>query len=387
MMKQHRPQPERCVDHDPPPPGTGRGTAHHPDGGRRGRTEAPTRASRRNRGRIGVVSAVVALLALTACTGDPGRIERTEAGLARLAIDFSPTANNAQLTLGVERGIFARHGIEIDQRPGTGASAGAVALLLNGQIQLAVSEITAIPTAAANGFDVDVVTSLAVDYETPAGDASALVVPETSPIRSFADLEGRTVAVNGLRSFFDLTVLEAVRLDGGDPERVSVVAIPFEDQVAALRQGRVDAISTLQPFAGVLTRDGFRSVGNPAAAALGPHSVTTVLMGAGEFVEANPDVVRRFLTALAEAGRYANEHPDEVRRTIIETTGAPAEAIAQMPVPWYITGIQRPAAERTVDLMARYGRIDDRLPLGEFVWAGSPDATLTEPPRDLAVTR
>ena len=112
-----------------------------------------------------------AAVLVAGCSVDLGRIETTEAGLTRLAIDFSPTAVNAQLTLGAERGIFARHGIEIDRVPGTGASAASVALLLNGQIQLAVSEITAIPTAVAAGFPVEVVTSLATDYRSTQGDA------------------------------------------------------------------------------------------------------------------------------------------------------------------------------------------------------------------------
>lgn len=214
-----------------------------------------------------------------------------------------------------------------------------------------------------------------------------MVVAQGSPIRSFADLAGRTVAVNGVRSFFDLTVLESVRQSGGDPDMVSVVAVPFEDQVAALRQGRIDAVSTLEPFAGQLLRSGFRSVGNPAATALGPRSVATVLMGSKEFTDSNPDVMRRFITALQEATEYANSHPAEVRRTISETTGAPPEAIAQLPVPWFITGIERRAAELTTQLMVDYGRIESAPAVDDFTWSESPNATdIVTPPRDLQVT-
>ena len=214
-----------------------------------------------------------------------------------------------------------------------------------------------------------------------------MVVAEDSPIRSFADLQNRTVAVNGLRSFFDLTVLESVRRSGGDPDLVSVVAVPFEDQVAALRQGRVDAVSTLEPFAGQLLRSGFRAVGNPATTALGPRSVATVLMGAKEFVDRNPALMRRFIQALREATDYANTHPAEVRRTISETTGAPPEAVAQLPVPWFITGIERRAAELTTTLMVDHGRIDEAPAVDEFTWPESPDASdLHVPPLDLQVT-
>jgi len=345
-----------------------------------------TLSSGLSRGRAALYAGVVAI-GVSGCGVDLGRVETTESGLDRLAIDYSPTAVNAQLTLGVERGIFARHGIEIERRPGAGASAASVALLLNGQIQMAVTEITAVPTAVAAGFPVEVVTSLATDYRSRQGDAFSVVVAEESPIRSFADLQGKTVAVNGLRSFFDLTVLESVRKTGGDPGAVSVVAVPFEDQVAALRQGRVDAVSTLEPFAGQLLRSGFRSVGNPASTALGPRSVATVLMGSKEFVDRNPEVMHRFLDALHEATEYANGHPAEVRRTISETTGAPPEAVAQLPVPWFISGVERRAAESTTKLMLDYGRIDRAPAVDEFTWSESPDAYDTRtPPRDLEVT-
>ncbi|UED84046.1 ABC transporter substrate-binding protein [Streptomyces profundus] len=341
-------------------------------------------ASRRPRA---VATGLVLALALSACGAGGGRAETTESGLTRLVIDYSATANNAQLSLGVERGIFERHGIEIEQVPGSGASANSVALLLNGQIDLAVTEITAVPAAVHADFPVQIVTSLVTDYESPQGDAFSLVVPGDSPIRSFADLAGRTVAVNALESFFDLTLREAVRQGGGAPDTVEVVAVPFEDQLAALRQGRVDAVSTIEPFGGQLLTDGFRTIGNPATAALGARSSASVLMASRPFVTENEDVMRRFLDAWDEATAYANDHPDEVRETIVATTGARPEAVADLPLPWYVSGIDRRSAALVTSLMVEYGRLDSAPPLEEYAWSQAPEATdLTTPPRGLEVS-
>ena len=342
---------------------------------------------RRHAGLVAAALATALTVLLGACTGSPDRIETTADGLTRLVVDYSATANNAQLALGVEQGIFARNGFAIEQVPGSGASANSVALLLNGQVQLAVTEITAVPAAAAAGFPVEIVTSLATDYRSPQGDAFSVVVAADSPIRSFADLAGRTVAVNGLRSFFDLTLLEAVRRGGGDPRAVDVLAVPFEDQITALRQGRVDAVSTLEPFAGQLISQGYRSLGNPATEALGPRSVPSVLMAAQEFVDRRPDVMARFQRAWDEATRYANDNPDEIRATIVETTGAPAEAVADLPLPWYVSGIDRRSAELIARLMVEQGRIETAPALDRFTWVGAPDATdLQNPPRALEVS-
>ncbi|MFD4675989.1 ABC transporter substrate-binding protein [Lentzea sp. NPDC058450] len=328
-----------------------------------------------------------ASLTLAGCSSEGGGLQTTESGRTRLVVDYNPTANNAQLSLAISRGLFQKHGIEIEQVPGSGASANSVALLLNGQVNLAVTEITAVPAAVGARFPVQIVNSLSADYRSPQGDAFSLVVPQDSPVRSFRDLAGRTVAVNGLKSLFDLTVTEAVRKEGGDPAAVRIIAVPFEDQLTALRQGRVDAISTIEPFAGQLLAGGFRSIGNPSTAALGPRSVAAVLMASRDFVQRNPDVMRRFTEAWAEATRYANDHPDEVRQTIASTTGAPAETVARLPLPWYVSGVDRRSAQLITKLMVDQGRLESEPALTDYTWAEAPDATdLTTPPRGLEIS-
>jgi NitT/TauT family transport system substrate-binding protein len=337
--------------------------------------------------RLAATITTAAAVALTGCGAGGAQVEQTESGLTRLVVDYGATANTAQLSLGIRRGIFERHGLEIQQLPGTGASANSVALLLNGQIQLAVGEITAVPAAVAAGFPVQIVASMMADYTSPTGDVFSLVVAGDSDIRSFADLQGRRVAVNALESIFDLSVLEAVRAAGGDPAAVELVAVPMEDQVAALRQGRVDAVNTVQPFAGRLVADGFRSVGNPVTEALGPRSVSGVLTASQQFVEQNPDAVGRFVRAWDEATRYANEHPEEIRATIAELTGAPPEAVARLPLPWYVSGVDRRSAEAVTRLMVEHGRLETAPALDAFVWAQAPEATgLTTPPQHLQIS-
>jgi NitT/TauT family transport system substrate-binding protein len=324
--------------------------------------------------------------AVGACGSDDAGEAASADGLTRLAARFTSTANSAQLELGVKQGIFEKHGIELVHVPGTGAGANSVALLLNGQIQLAFTDITAVPSAVAAGFPVQVVASLSADYESPNGDAFAVIVPEDSDIRSFEDLEGRTVAVNGLESFWDLEVREAVGKAGGDPSRVEMVAVPFPDQVAALKQGRVDAVSTFQPFSGQLLADGHRSIGDPAAEALGPQSIGSVIMASNQYIDENPDAMKRFVAALEEAVAYANDHPEEVRATISETTGAPAEAVANLQLPWYVSGVDRKSAEAFTRLMVKHGLLESAPAVDEIVWPEAPDADLTTPPRGLEVS-
>lgn len=68
-----------------------------------------------------------------------------------------------------------------------------------------------------------------------------------------------------MKGNWEVALLEAVKLDGGDPTKVKRVAIPFPDQLAALRQGRVDAVSTFQSVAAQMEPAGFKYNGDPQA--------------------------------------------------------------------------------------------------------------------------
>jgi NitT/TauT family transport system substrate-binding protein len=305
--------------------------------------------------------------------------------MTKLAARFAPNANTAPFSLGADKGIFRKHGIDLVTVPGSGAGATAVALLLNGEVQLAPTDVTAVPLAVTGGFKVQVIASLSADYRSLNGDAYAVIVPNNSSVRTFRDLEGKTVAVNGLKSFWDLEVSEAVSKAGGDPKGVQFVAVPFSDQVAALKQGRVDAVTTLQPFANQLVAAGYRSIGDPAAAALGPRSVGSVIMASKKFLDEHPDVIKRFLAAWAEVVQYANDHPDEVRATISATTGAPAAAVASTPLPWYVSGVDRKSAQAFATLMVKHGLIRKAPPVDDFVWRQAPAANLSTPPKGITV--
>jgi hypothetical protein len=79
--------------------------------------------------------------------------------------------------------------------------------------------------------------------------------------------------------------------------------------------------------------------------------------------------------------------PDEIRQTIQESTGAPPEAVAQLPLPWYVSGVDRRSAELVAALMVEHGRIEAAPALDVFTWSQAPDATdLTTPPPGVQVS-
>ncbi|WP_432989834.1 ABC transporter substrate-binding protein [Dactylosporangium sp. CA-233914] len=333
------------------------------------------------------LATAIAISGLTGCgsSNGSGGTDSVD-GTATVTVIYTDNANTAAFTLGVEKGIFSRHRIDIKAlRPASSAGSDQVPLLLNGQAQVGITDVTAVPSAVAKGFGVQIVTSLVADYESPTSSTFAAMVPQTSGIESFKDLEGKTVGVAGLNTHWSLQVMESVRKAGGDPTKVKLLAVPLPNQVATLQQGKVDAVNTLQPFIGQLQQAGFKSLGDPAAIALGPHSIVSVLMASKQYTKEHSAVMSRFLDAWAEAEAYANSHPDEVRAQIVAKTGTPAEVVRNLPLPWYASGVSRDSTTKIMELMVRYGSLDKSLPIDDVVWSTAPNADLSTPPPGITV--
>ena len=142
-----------------------------------------------------------------------------------------------------------------------------------------------------------------------------------SPIKSVADLKGKTLAVYSLGSAGITLVRIAlhdayhlnVSLKGGD---LSFVEMPAPAMPAALATGKVDAATLIhaQAFQAMKSGD-FRPIAQTAEDLTNifkVRMVSAVLAGYGEKLKAKPEIYREFQRVLHASMEYARSHPDEV---------------------------------------------------------------------------
>jgi NitT/TauT family transport system substrate-binding protein len=132
-----------------------------------------------------------------------------------------------------EFGIYAQNGLDVDLQ--YIASTNAMAALLAGQVQLAVTGGSEAINANANGSEVVVVANTTPVYGT---------FLETRPeIKSAADLKGKTIAITNPGASFDITTRVLLQHEGLDPDKdVTLVKTGSVANVtAALLSGQVDA--------------------------------------------------------------------------------------------------------------------------------------------------
>ena len=306
-----------------------------------------------------LLAATVAIATGCASAAPPSDGPSQSGSVKTVAIKAGVAASqsSAALLLGVKQGFFKDEGIDVTT-DFSATGAGGIPQLINGQLQTVLGGISGSIAAASEGIGIAIVSGSVNDREDPAGTQYQTIVSPNSSIKSFADLSGKTIAVNSLLCCWDFWVREAVEKDGGDSSSLKLVQLSFPDAVTALQQGNVDAISTVQPFATQLRQEGFRDIGDsPAAAYDDPNNGNTVFTMSRQFIDQNPGIVERWQKALQKSSDYANDHPDETRAQIIEQTKADPELVNKAPLPLYSAKIDRNAVEREAGFLVKYGVI------------------------------
>lgn len=263
----------------------------------------------------------------TAAGDTAAEAEGGDAGgdLTEVSVGTLPIVPTAVIELGIDQGIFEDAGLELQLDTGQGGAA-LLPAVMSGSMDFATGNPISLLQARDQGLDVRVVASYT--YDTAEG-VHAVLAKNDSGIASAKDLEGKTVAVNTLKSMGDLTIMEAVAQDGGDPSTITFVEMPFPNMEQALDRGDVDAVWTPEPFMTIISESIGKVVSYPGVESVEGHP-TMMFFSSGELIDGDPELVAAMSESINAAMDYATEHPDEVRAEAVEELGldpALAEAV------------------------------------------------------------
>lgn len=258
----------------------------------------------------------------------------------KIAVGVTPIVNAAPLYIGMQRGFFSAAGLDVKptivQTP-----ASTIPSLLNGQLQYAM--VSAVPTITARSKGLPIKVALGNERisKKASHEPAALLVDSSSSIKTPKDLEGKTVAVVGLKSAPELVVRLAVKKAGGNPKKVRFVEIPYPDMIASIKGGRVDAVLGAEPFILGFQSKGLRAIVHPFSKTLGGVS-GTLWISSDRFLSKQKDAAARFAKAMKRSIAYAAAHPDAVRESLKLYTKIPPAALPQLHLPQFESSV-RPA--------------------------------------------
>lgn len=198
------------------------------------------------------------------------------------------TAINSVLTYALEKGIYAKHGLQVNLVYIEGGSK-ATAALIAGQVDICQVAGASVVSGAVAGADIVMIAGLINTYTF-----SLMVTPE---IATIADLQGKTLGVSDFGGSSDTSMRVALQSFGLQPdEDVTIVALGGQNErLAAMEAGSIAGTMVSIPQTVRARALGYRELLNMADLNT-PYQHTT-LATSRQFIANHQDAAHRFLQA------------------------------------------------------------------------------------------
>ncbi|MFG1178881.1 sulfonate ABC transporter substrate-binding protein [Xanthobacter sp. DSM 14520] len=159
-----------------------------------------------------------------------------------------------------------------------------------------------------------------VGYEPAAPQGEAILVPKDSPLKTIADLKGKTVALNKGSNVHFLLV-KALEKAGVPYSDIKTAYLTPADARAAFERGSVDAWAIWDPFQAAAEKT---IAARQLADGTGIVSNYQFYFSTRAFVDQAPQVVDAVLAGVAEIGAWVKANPKAAAETFSPLIGIPA---------------------------------------------------------------
>jgi ABC-type nitrate/sulfonate/bicarbonate transport system substrate-binding protein len=220
----------------------------------------------------------------------------------------------APIEIGLEKGIWARHGLELEVPIFAGDAKLQQAIVAN-------SVDFGLGSGPAMGFLAKGVPAKAVGVIANEPLSMGLVVGASSAIRTPGDLKGAKIGISTVGSLTYWLARELSRRMGWGSEGIRTVALgAISAQVAALKRGQIDGfvMSSSQGYLLDKQKDGrlLLEFGNYIK-----DFHTHVIFASTDIMRKEPDQVRRFLSGWIDVIAFMAANKDETVRISRQVTG------------------------------------------------------------------
>lgn len=265
-----------------------------------------------------------------------GALVLMAAGLAWTAAAQQPQAlhaavggnmNHVPSFVGVEKGIFLKHGIDLKLKVLATGQEMAKALQA-GEVQIIGSAFSNYPVAVERGMAARGVVGMMGDRTGRYSDDPISVwTRKGTGITKIEDLAGRKVGtpIGGTADEY-LGVLFGKK--GLSRERVSLLNVPPGNVVSALQGGSVDAVAIWEPFGSLIqTKVPDAVLVSRGGGHLGYYINMAVR---NDVIEKSPELVERYVIGVAEASQYTRKNPDEAAEIATRWVAGLDAAVAKL---------------------------------------------------------
>ena len=218
---------------------------------------------------------------------------------------------------------------------------------------------------------------------------SAVVVKKNGPIKSFADMRGRTIAIPSRFSDERLLVFRAMKIWGIKPSEIKMVEMAPPDVAGALAAGAIDAFVMGEPFPSQAELGGYGRILFQARE-YWPDYMSCILVVQQDLIDHRPAVVQELVDGIARSGLwldkgkphreeaadfvgrfYYNQKPALLRWALTK----PLDRVMYTPL-----APRKPDFDLVRDLMLETGVLTKKIEFSEYADTRFSDAASSETP-------
>jgi NitT/TauT family transport system substrate-binding protein len=282
-----------------------------------------------------------------------------------LKIGYAPIADAAQIYVGIEKGFFEQENIKVEFVQ-LGSGPKILEAVSSGSVQIGLSSYVPFIFANNAGLNLKAITGGAVE-DTNHIEHSYLVKTD-SKIKTIKDLEGKRVAINGLKNIDHLIFQEIIEKYNLDLGKIRLVEIPFPQMESVLLSGEVDMIAAIEPFVTrAIQRKSARILLNNYVD-LYPYVPVAGYVAQNSWLEKNVDLIKRFKNAFDKATDYCLQNPDSTRVIVGKYAKLNTEELFNVGLPTFTKNINAVDLQKLVDRMKVRKLIDKELDANQLIF-------------------
>jgi NitT/TauT family transport system substrate-binding protein len=286
------------------------------------------------------------------------------APMETLRIGVLPAEICGGVFYGIDRGYFKRAGINVELQMFTNGNAIAAGLA-SGSLDIGLTDVVNAMAAHTRGLPlVYIAPSLLSTEKAP---TFALIVAKDGPIHTAKDVNGKTIAVNGLKNVSQLGFEAWVDNNGGDSKTIKWVEMPFPVMPPAIAQGTIAGGLPPEPALTAAEESGDRVIVMDHNA-IAPAFLLSGWVTMRSWADAHPDTVKRFAQVIRESALWANKNHDESAPILANYTKIPVDVVRKMRRGDFATEFVPAQLQPMIEAAYKYGIIDKSFPMSEIIY-------------------
>jgi NitT/TauT family transport system substrate-binding protein len=280
-----------------------------------------------------------------------------------LNVGTIPLDANGPLYYAQQLGYFKDVGLDVHITPMNSGPTVAAAVV-SGALDVGVANVATIAQAHNRGLPFNFIAPGAL--ATPTSMTNVIMVAKDSPIRTAADLNGKTIAINALKDLQQISVQSWIDKHGGDSKTIKFVEVPVSQMAGAVVAHRVDAAKGDEPFITEAKSD-VRVIGN-AEDGIAPRFMIIGWFSTEQWIKDHPDLAARFAAAIGRASLWANTHDRESLAIFLQTAKLDPQMAASMARSRFGAALDPAMMQPVLDTALKYGVLDRPISASDLIW-------------------